>query len=159
MKRKTTLSTLALALVTLFASSASAKPSVAPGVANFDAKSGAAFAHKGKIGATKIASMFLASKADIARARAGLAAFLKKKRPARSPRLHRKLSKTVVQIVGFVTKGGERRLLMNHLCDTKWHRKWRKVPIFVDDGGDCYFSVEYRLKKGTYLNLQINGEA
>ena len=34
---------------------------------------------------------------------------------------------------------------------------WRQAPIIVDDGGDCYFQVEYDPAAGTFARLMVNG--
>ena len=40
------------------------------------------------------------------------------------------------------------------------HRKdWTRKPIVVEDGGDCYFRIEYDSQTHTFSHLEINGEA
>jgi hypothetical protein len=36
-----------------------------------------------------------------------------------------------------------------------WLTEW----VIVLDGGDCYFQVLYNVKDGTFIRLQVNGEA
>ena len=36
---------------------------------------------------------------------------------------------------------------------------WRAVLVGVHDGGDCYFTVEYGAKRGTFSRFTVNGEA
>ena len=36
---------------------------------------------------------------------------------------------------------------------------WHSVAIRVADGGDCYFSVFYDVRRGTFSHLVTNGEA
>jgi hypothetical protein len=36
---------------------------------------------------------------------------------------------------------------------------WRQNVISVEDGGECYFQVEYDLESGTFIWLMVNGEA
>ena len=64
------------------------------------------------------------------------------------------------QFVGVQSEGakGRRTVFANFFCND-WGRNWRTEPISVDDGGDCYFTVEYDVGKGTFSNLSINGEA
>jgi hypothetical protein len=63
------------------------------------------------------------------------------------------------QYVGFRTK--ERRVAFaNFFCD-ELGTNWRTLtePFDVDDGGDCYFSVEYDVDKRTFSHLLINADA
>jgi len=61
------------------------------------------------------------------------------------------------QYVGVQTKG-RRVVFANFFCND-FGRNWRTEPIVVHDGGDCYFTVEYDVDKGTFSKLMINGEA
>ena len=48
----------------------------------------------------------------------------------------------------------------NFFCELfSFQPNWHVVPVSVDDGGDCYFSVEYDVKRGTFSNLMVNGSA
>jgi hypothetical protein len=62
------------------------------------------------------------------------------------------------QYVGLL-KDGHRVVWANFFCDVDSHTSWRKSPVDVDDGGDCYFQVEYDLDADTLSNLAVNGEA
>jgi len=86
-----------------------------------------------------------------------LIGFLKKEAPKQSPDLWEKGSVYKVQFVGFIS-GDDKKIFCNLFCDT-FNQDWRKNPIVVDDGGDCYFQVIYNLKKRTFSDLYINGEA
>jgi hypothetical protein len=35
---------------------------------------------------------------------------------------------------------------------------WRHEPVLVDDGGDCFFQLEYDVDAGRFSNLLVNGE-
>ena len=61
------------------------------------------------------------------------------------------------QYVGVRSKG-RRAVFANFFCNA-WRHDWRTEPVVVHDGGDCYFTVEYDVEKGTFSNLMINGEA
>ena len=36
---------------------------------------------------------------------------------------------------------------------------WTSQPVFVADGGDCFFSVSYEPASGSFEDLRINGDA
>jgi len=61
------------------------------------------------------------------------------------------------QYVGF-SFDGERVLYANFFCNAH-EIDWQKQAVFVLDGGDCYFQVQFDPKEGQFLYLQINGEA
>jgi hypothetical protein len=56
-----------------------------------------------------------------------------------------------------ITYQGARVIYANFFCDAP--ASWRTVLVDVDDGGDCYFSVKYDAKRGTFQDLMVNGEA
>lgn len=60
-----------------------------------------------------------------------------------------------------VTRDGERRLLANAFCSRHWKRdsRWETEPVFVLDGGNCYFQVEMDQESGRLLSFNVNGEA
>ena len=53
----------------------------------------------------------------------------------------------------------ERRFVFANFFCNDFGKSWRTEPIFVKDGGDCYFSVQYDVDKRTFSQLLINGEA
>ena len=61
------------------------------------------------------------------------------------------------QFVGIRPKG-RRVIYANFFCEGS-EDYWRTRPVSVDDGGDCYFQVEYDVDKRTFSELQINGDA
>ena len=61
------------------------------------------------------------------------------------------------QYVG-IRKNGRRAIYANFFCDDD-SPNWRTTPVDVDDGGDCYFQVEYDVDKATFSDLSINGDA
>jgi hypothetical protein len=59
-----------------------------------------------------------------------------------------------------ITRQGERVIYANFFCALFSNAEdWHHVPVGVADGGDCYFSVEYDMKRGTLHDLVVNGEA
>ena len=75
--------------------------------------------------------------------------------PARS-RLRQGLTAYRVQYVGIV-RDGRQVIFTNFFCDT-FGVDWRTQPVIVDDGGGCYFVVEFDLAAGSFSHLMINGE-
>lgn len=61
------------------------------------------------------------------------------------------------QYVGIRYKA-RRAVYANFFC-TDFGVNWRTEPIGVDDGGDCFFTVEYDVDKGTFSNFIVNGKA
>jgi len=64
------------------------------------------------------------------------------------------------QYVGIVV--GERKLIyLNAFCEkvVKQSGDWRKNPVDVCDGGDCFWSAVYDTSSGEFSDLQVNGIA
>jgi hypothetical protein len=61
------------------------------------------------------------------------------------------------QYVG-IRRNGRRAIYANFFCDNN-SPNWRTIPVDVDDGGDCYFQIEYDVDKATFSDLSINGDA
>jgi hypothetical protein len=61
------------------------------------------------------------------------------------------------QYVGIRRKG-RRVIYANFFCAGS-EDSWRTRPVSVDDGGDCYFQVEYDVDRRTFSELSINGDA
>ncbi len=92
---------------------------------------------------------------DIRRFEKGLPGYLKSGQGAE---LVGKLARYKRQYFGIKTKE-DRWILVNFFCSNWGDRDWRKDRIIVDDGGDCYFQLEFNPKIGIYRNLMINGDA
>jgi len=60
------------------------------------------------------------------------------------------------QYVG-IRRNGRRAIYANFFCDAG--PSWRTAPVDVDDGGDCYFQIEYDVDKAAFSDLSINGDA
>jgi hypothetical protein len=69
------------------------------------------------------------------------------------------------QYVGYVNRGGQRRIWGNFICRNPFDRDpemgdyWRKHLLFTFDGGDCFFNVDYVSATRTFLSISINGDA
>ncbi|HET8946995.1 MAG TPA: hypothetical protein VFQ07_08425 [Candidatus Polarisedimenticolia bacterium] len=105
-------------------------------------------------GPGKVTEYWTPSTADVLRAEAGLAKHL----AGTTPALAVKYSGYLRQYMGFVVDS-RRKIHMNFLCWKPETPGWRCSPVVVDDGGDCYFQVDYDLTTGEYENLQVNGGA
>jgi len=44
----------------------------------------------------------------------------------------------------------------NFFCDNLG-LDWQETFVVVDDGGDCYFQVEYDMESGLFIMLMVNG--
>lgn len=63
------------------------------------------------------------------------------------------------QYVPFI-KNGQKYVWVNFFCgDVKQYPYWRKKPVLVFDGGNCYFNVTINLSTEKYFSLYINGMA
>jgi len=63
------------------------------------------------------------------------------------------------QYVVVTNSSGEKEVWINCFCDA-WgfnNSGWRKYPIDVDDGGNCYFNLKINLTTGKYYDLMVNG--
>ena len=61
------------------------------------------------------------------------------------------------QYVGLM-KDGHHLIWANFFCRPV-RADWRHEPVVVDDGGDCFFQVEYDVDTGKFSNLAVNGKA
>jgi hypothetical protein len=61
------------------------------------------------------------------------------------------------QYAGIVNSG-EKKIFFNVFCQA-FETEWTKDPVIVEDGGHCFFQVEFSLKSKSFNNLQINGRA
>lgn len=59
-----------------------------------------------------------------------------------------------------ISRRGERVIYANFFCRVfEEAQDWHQVPVQVEDGGDCYFSITYDAKHRTFKDLMVNGEA
>lgn len=61
------------------------------------------------------------------------------------------------QYAGY-TEDGERKIFINGFCDALGV-DWRERPVFVDDGGECFFTAIYNVESGEVERFQFNGQA
>ncbi len=63
------------------------------------------------------------------------------------------------QYIGILIKG-KKRIYCNFFWLDEWEdENWEKEPLFVMDGGDAYFQLEYDVESGQCLHFSVNGEA
>jgi hypothetical protein len=100
-------------------------------------------------------NFWIPSREQVLEAEAAISKHLKEKKPEQSPKLWQKLSHYKRQYIGIVVDG-RKRIYCNFYCSDD---SLSDKPIVVDDGGDCYFQVEYEVKTSKIYNLSINGNA
>ncbi len=54
-------------------------------------------------------------------------------------------------------ENGKRVITINAFCAA--FDDWKTQRVFVLDGGDCFFNLQYDVDSGTFFDLQVNGEA
>src|SRR5215203_2020993 len=100
-------------------------------------------------------SFWVPTKAQILEAEEAIEQYLKDKPPTRSPELWQKLTSYKRQYVGIVVDG-HKRIYCNFYCGKE---SLSDKPISIEDGGDCFFQVEYDIEDTTIYNLMVNGKA
>lgn len=75
----------------------------------------------------------------------------------RQPTVWERLDEYQRQFIGL-ERGGRQIIYGNFFCNNIG-MDWRKILVIVDDGGDCYFQVEYDVESGLFIKLMVNGEA
>jgi len=59
-----------------------------------------------------------------------------------------------------ISRRGARVIYANFFCRLSEEAPdLHHVPVQVNDGGDCYFSITYDARQGTFKDLVVNGEA
>ncbi|MEO8797925.1 MAG: hypothetical protein ABI551_08580 [Polyangiaceae bacterium] len=95
---------------------------------------------------------------DAERASDGVPAFLK----TAAPKIAEKFQGYYGQIWG-VTDHGTRKLRLNFSCSKQAFDidkpGWTQQAIMVDDGGDCFFQVDFDPATSTYSRFRVNGDA
>jgi len=94
------------------------------------------------------------SKSDVAGAFPKIRGFLKSEAPAIAARLTRYRC----QYFGIIVEG-KKRIYCNFFHRDGGIANWKSEPLFVLDGGDRFFQLEYDLESEKCLDLRINGEA
>lgn len=75
----------------------------------------------------------------------------------RQPPVWEQLDNYKRQNVGVTIKG-KPVIYGNFLC-TETSVDWKKEWVFVLDGGDCFFQLQFDVETGTFMELTVNGEA
>jgi len=94
------------------------------------------------------------SESDVAGAFPRIQAFLKSEAPSIAARL----TQYRCQYFGIIVEG-KKRIYCNFFHRDGGNPDWQSEPLFVLDGGDWYFQLEYDLESEKCLDLRINGEA
>jgi hypothetical protein len=61
------------------------------------------------------------------------------------------------QYAGYI-EDGNRKIFVNSFCDDMGS-DWQREPIFVMDGGTCFFTARYDVEKQEFEALYFNGSA
>jgi len=93
------------------------------------------------------------TKEQVLQAEEGIEQNLKDNPPRESPNLWRKFSKYKRQYLG-ITVDGHKRIYCNFYCSGE---PLSEHPVFYDDGGDCFFHVQYDVEEQKCYALSING--
>jgi hypothetical protein len=94
------------------------------------------------------------SEEDIMKLEASLPAFLEE---IDQGVIIERLPEYMRQYVGF-TFENDRLIYGNFFCNA-YEIDWKKEMVFILDGGDCYFQLQYDPKNDQFLYIQFNGEA
>ncbi len=73
------------------------------------------------------------------------------------PPVWERLNEYKRQYVGWVLDG-KQVIYGNFFCDDTG-RDWKQDWVMVLDGGECFFQVKFDVTSGTFIELQVNGEA
>jgi hypothetical protein len=119
---------------------------------------------KGRGKGEKPNGYFTPTRAEIEKLEAGLPDMLREAlrgKPATSPPLWERVTTYRRQYLAFVDAGGTHWIWGNFMCVNAGRvgsDAWRKRIVNVDDGGDCFFNVEYSPDTGKYRHFEINGD-
>jgi hypothetical protein len=91
---------------------------------------------------------------DVVRAEPYIASYLS----AKVPELAAKYSTYIRQYTGFQLDG-RKRIFVHFLCWAPTAPGWRCSAVVIDDGGDCYFQLEYDVESHECSKLWVNGSA
>ena len=100
------------------------------------------------------------TKSDITAAMPRIKEFLVKQ----APTIANKLQKYRCQYFGIVVEG-KKIIYCNFFYRDGFFQRgghdkaWQTKPVFVFDGGDWYFQLEYDTESKQCINFQVNGEA
>lgn len=76
-------------------------------------------------------------------------------------RLVPRLGEYRFQYFGFSGQGSGGNILLNAFCKAHWKDapEWRSRPVYVLDGGDCFFQAIYSTEDGEFQSIAVNGES
>ena len=75
----------------------------------------------------------------------------------RQPPVWERLDAYQRQYIGL-ERGGRQIIYGNYFCENGGIN-WRQELVFVIDGGECYFQVEYDMESRLFTELRVNGES
>jgi hypothetical protein len=107
---------------------------------------------------------FVPTRAEIEKLESGLPEMLREAlrgEPVITPPLWERVKGYRRQYLPFVDASGTRWIWGNFMCQNPGRvgsDAWRKKIVSVDDGGDCFFSVEFSPDTGKYRRFSINGD-
>jgi len=97
------------------------------------------------------------TKDDVLAAENQIEAFLKKESKPHAANLWRKLPDYKRQYLGIVVNG-HKRIFCNFYCRS--HRiPLDDKPVLVEDGGECFFRIQYDLNDKQCYDFNVNGYA
>lgn len=105
---------------------------------------------------TQLDGAWTPTPAQIATMEAAMPAFLEASGEF-SDRAIGRLPEYIRQYAG-VTLDGRDLIFVNAFCDGA-EQDWTTEPVFVMDGGDCFFQVRYDPATAQFVNLMVNGDA
>lgn len=75
----------------------------------------------------------------------------------RQPPVWERLDEYQRQYIGL-ERGGRKIIYGNYFCNSEGIN-WQQELVIVEDGGECYFQVEYDVESELFIKLMVNGEA
>jgi len=75
----------------------------------------------------------------------------------RQPPVWERLDEYQRQYIGL-ERGDRKTIYGNYFCNSEGIN-WRQELVIVEDGGECYFQVEYDVESELFIKLMVNGEA
>jgi hypothetical protein len=75
----------------------------------------------------------------------------------RQPPVWEQLDSYKRQYAGLVLN--RRKIIYGNFFCSDTGRDWKKEWIFVLDGGDCFFQIQFDIASGTFSGLMVNGDA
>ena len=99
------------------------------------------------------------SKDDILKLEGGIAGYLSQNSNLfyRQPPAWERLDEYQRQYIGL-ERGGRKIIYGNYFCNSEGIN-WRQELVIVEDGGECFFHVEYDVESELFIKLMVNGEA